>query len=205
MNLKGVARMYDRLTPRERLSLAQSAAQRDDSAEFDRIMQLASSSDWNARVMINVLALIFIAEQLDYAFAYTQAAVHIQDYLELDKEPPAFWDYLNISAAYVFAHNAQGWKLFCSEMNVDPDRIVRGNYRGFMLHLANEWMPAAPTADEYRTAQAKVAPERTPGAFELATAETFRDGWLSMMAGIRGFQSLSKVHKGNEFRRNENV
>jgi hypothetical protein len=183
MNLNRIASMYGRLLPRERLPLAMSALDRGDTAEFERLLRSGQTSDRDGMVMINILALVFITEQLEYAFAYrdfTDRAECLED---------SAWKYLSLTAAYMFAINAEGWKQFCAEMNVDAECLVDGNYRGFMLRLAREWMPPAPAQEEVKQAARKAKPE-LPADFNLVTADALRNGRLHIMAEIDGFESL---------------
>lgn len=48
MNANALARQYDKLTPRERFSLALAAAERNDEAELDRLLHSAPRTRYSA-------------------------------------------------------------------------------------------------------------------------------------------------------------
>jgi hypothetical protein len=192
VNLNSVGKLYDRLTARERLSLAMNADNRGDEAERQRIMRHGTCSDYSATVLMNIMALHHVTRQLDFGFCYMYAVEGGEDYLDSHLEPDPFFEYLELSSAFLFATYGQGWEQFCIEMKVDSYPLVRGNYQGIMLGLATKWMPSPPTPTEFKEATRKVRPE-LPDDFDVVTAEAVRNSYLNILAEIHGFESLSRT------------
>jgi hypothetical protein len=78
MNTKGLAKLYDRLTPAERLPLIIAAAERGDDAERDRLVNAAG------RITLSM------SDHLPYARAFDELATLI--FLELLEDAGNYFD-----------------------------------------------------------------------------------------------------------------
>lgn len=78
MNTKGLARLYDRLTPSERLPLIIAAAERGDDAEADRLANAAG------RITLSM------SDHSPYAHAFDELATLI--FLELLEDAGNYFD-----------------------------------------------------------------------------------------------------------------
>jgi hypothetical protein len=135
MNTDCLARLYDRLTPRERLALIVAASARGDEA--DRARLLASAPTGLFRVPdyyglaegLRTLALFHVAEMLDLAARCWHASgMQAQEHDfkgRAGQAQRARWLDAERLLAYLLVVNADGWRRFCSEMRVDGDRLLK--------------------------------------------------------------------------------
>lgn len=149
MNTKGLAQMYNRLTARERMALILGAEARDDTIEAE---QLANATPHGPEVhcrltlALNVLALIYLHEQLNNMASYWHALWRLASPEEDGRED---WLFVADVSAYFVTCNTEAWRLFCSELKVDPEHLKAGNYQGGLLSYWEERMPAnAPSREE---------------------------------------------------------
>jgi hypothetical protein len=152
MNTNGLAKLYDRLTSRERLPLVLAAQSRGDSLEHQRLKDSAPSRLWRlldycmGELALNVLALIYVGEQLDHAACYWHALWRLDD---PDGPDEALWRLTAAVTSYVFSCNAEAWRRFCRGIHIDPDALTAANHHGWLLRFCEERMPGeAPTRDE---------------------------------------------------------
>jgi hypothetical protein len=91
MDAPRLAKLYDRLTPRERLPLILAAESRGDEAEVNRLHRSAPIETWRfadylmPNMALQTLSQIYIVEQLDHIATYWHALWRLDD--ELDKKP----------------------------------------------------------------------------------------------------------------------
>jgi hypothetical protein len=132
MNTTNLVRQYDALTPWERLPLIVAAAGRGDEVEENRLAQsaprvnLTLANCWGLVQGLDLLARHYLLVQLDRAVIYWR----VMDLL--DKEPlfgqtrkakqreQRLWRALETLACRIVAQ-ADGWKLFCRQLQIDPD------------------------------------------------------------------------------------
>jgi hypothetical protein len=132
MNTTNLVRQYGALTPWERLPLIVAAAGRGDEVEENRLAQTAPRVDfriancWSLVQGLDLLARHYLLVQLDNAVIYWRV-MNL-----LDKEPlfgqtrkakqreERLWRALE-TLAYRIVVQADGWKLFCRQLQIDPD------------------------------------------------------------------------------------
>jgi hypothetical protein len=123
MNTDRLAKMYHALTAQERLPLLLAAEKRGDKAEHQRLAKSAPRSVWQMpdyqhRLLgLNVLALSYVADQLENLATYWHASWRLTDN---DDQKPKDWLMTRDVSAYVFCRQEEAWRLFCQERNVEP-------------------------------------------------------------------------------------
>jgi hypothetical protein len=135
MTTDRVAKLYERLTPRERLPLIIAASARGD--ETDRARLIASAPRNGFRLPdyfglaegMRTLAFFHAAEMLDLAARYWRASGMVarkdDTRCKAGKAERARWLDAARMLAYLFVVNADGWSRFCSDMRVDADILLR--------------------------------------------------------------------------------
>jgi hypothetical protein len=132
MNLNGLTRLYDRLTPRERLPLIWAAAARGDEAELNRLVHSAPSKLFQlpdfyelAEAVVHA-SLLHLTELLNLAALFWQVQGMLAEWEALDEESdPSKRLRATVGVfAYLFAVNLDGWRRFCSELRVDPESLI---------------------------------------------------------------------------------
>ncbi len=190
MNMTGLAKMYDRLTRWERVALMLAAESRGDELEQNRLRQAAPVFVYRlpdymlGEQFLNVLALIYITEQMEHVAGYWHAAWWLHNPDQEDPDPET-WRYMVDVHAYMFTINAEAWRRFCSELHIDAAALTAGNCHQWMwiLRHAEEHMPAlAPTREEM------LARMRSHGVDDpkLVTADSLLADWkrvFNLMAG----------------------
>jgi hypothetical protein len=149
MNSNGLARLYDRLTPLERIPLILAADARGDEVESRRLNDSAPirhrvfrDHHW-PNMGIQTLTLIYLTEQLDLLVEYWHSS------WRLEVEPDKNWKGLRDASAYRLVCNADAWRRFCEGLAIDPGVLTSGNYGGWLLKYCLERMPTmAPSREE---------------------------------------------------------
>jgi hypothetical protein len=131
MNSDHLARYYQTLTPWERLPLIVAACERGDAVEEERVVRSAPRNGfrlpdyWGLAEGLNDLARLYLLQQLHLAAFYWRFAG------VMDREPlerPSHqerqrdkrrWQILKM-LCYRFMARADGWRLLCSELHIDP-------------------------------------------------------------------------------------
>jgi len=179
MNSHGLARLYDRLTPQERLPLLVAAGARGDVAERDRLLRSAPTvgfriPDYYGWVEgLHMAAEQYLLTQLSTAGTYWQALMLLAE----ERGRPAGVQQRRQEArlgrivkmlAYAFVAHADGWQQFCAELRIDPDAVLR-DFPGYDLHRQTD-QSARPSA---LTRQEATAMRRQQGSAdaEVVTAE----------------------------------
>jgi len=136
MNANGLARHYDKLTPRERLPLIVAAIERGDDAEVDRLTRSAPRDgfrlpDYHGLAEGMLLASLFhMVTQLDRIALYWQAEGIADRYWETatSKELRIRAERLSdltCLVAYRIKVEAEAWNRFCAELQIDPEILLR--------------------------------------------------------------------------------
>jgi hypothetical protein len=136
MTMKQLARYYPTLTPWERLPLIVAASERGDAVERDHLVHSTPRHEfrvpdyWGLAEGLDDLAKLYLLAQLDLAAFYWRFAAL------LDQEPLARpsrqerqrderrWQLLKM-LCYRFVVRADGWRLLCSEMHIDPVILLK--------------------------------------------------------------------------------
>jgi hypothetical protein len=132
MNTTSLIRQYDALTPWERLPLIVAAAGRGDDVEENRLAQTAPRVDfrvancWGLVQGLELLARHYLLVQLDRAVIYWRV-MNLLDKETLfgqtrkaKQREERLWRALE-TLAYRIVVQADGWKLFCRQMQIDPE------------------------------------------------------------------------------------
>lgn len=135
MNTNSLAKLYDRLTPTERLPLILAASGRGDEAERNRLAQSAPKEafrlpDYHGRAEGLIFASVFqLLEMLDLTVRYWQAGGLMADWeavLEEEQgEPRRRLRAAMKVFAYILTIKLAGWRRFCSEFNIDPEFLMK--------------------------------------------------------------------------------
>jgi hypothetical protein len=180
MNTKGLAKLYDRLTPRERLPLILAASARDDDVEGQRLAQSAPrmalrlpdyhglgeglflASLFHLIGVLDVTALFWLTQE---RLAEWTAWADEDDSLNRLDAKVRMW-------AYVLTAKRDGWRRFCAEFQVDPELLlndvpgydtvkrseVAARLVAFSVDEARVWLRKTSTATaEVVTAESEVA------------------------------------------------
>jgi hypothetical protein len=122
VNTDKLFKMYDVLTPAERVPLILAARQRGDATEESRLVRSApvhvhrcpDFCDYESR--LTELALRYIARQLELASRF-------QTLERLTGSAEPLPDAAKV-VAYLFVTNAEGWAEFCRRNNVDSANLT---------------------------------------------------------------------------------
>ena len=141
MNANAIAKHYDKLTPEERFCLGMAAHARGDDVEFARLRDSCRSItvrilDWNPlKSAFDELALRVFIELQEWV------ADHFQKITLIDTDELGIWDsdenglplhpvarHLKLpthclstrSSGFILKTKADGWKLFCERLNIEP-------------------------------------------------------------------------------------
>ena len=136
MNTKTLAKMYDLLTPFERLPLIIAAADRGDNAEADRLartaprVRLALPDYHGLGDGLLLLSLYHAIGQLELGLMYWQVSAYAAEWEEfiVDAKDKAraerMWAGARL-AAYRFCVEADAWRRLCGELRIDPETLLR--------------------------------------------------------------------------------
>ena len=141
MNVKDLTKLYDRLTPRERLPLIIAASERGDEAEADRLAHAAPRMELRLPDYHGLgegllwLTLFHMIGQLDLSLAFWQAqalAFGREAFPDgpVDKaRAERLWDLVRI-AGYKLGVEAEAWRRLHAELHLDPEWFLR-DLRGY--------------------------------------------------------------------------
>jgi hypothetical protein len=136
VNTDALAKLYDRLTPRERLALIIAAVERGDAAEADRLSRSAP------RIQVGLpdyhglgdglllLALFHLIGQLERGLIYWHTSATAVDWEECPARhqdhgrAERLWAVARMTA-YRLCVEADAWTQFCSELHIDPEALLR--------------------------------------------------------------------------------
>lgn len=124
MNTSRLAKLYDALSPAERLPLVVAACHRGDEAECRRLIDTAptcglevSHHYLHARALER-LTFGYLARQLELLAGYWHGLGPAAGKADV----PAYVGVL----AYLFCANADAWELFCRRLGVEPAAVLAG-------------------------------------------------------------------------------
>jgi hypothetical protein len=134
MNTDALAKLYDRLTPRERLSLIMAANARGDETEENRLARSAPRTTFSvpdfyglAEGVQNITLFIMI-DLLDTAVRFWLAGGKWSESVAFKgKRSDASQRELNVSAGlagYLIKEKLAGWRQFCAEFKADPELLM---------------------------------------------------------------------------------
>jgi hypothetical protein len=149
MNTDALAKLYDRLTPFERLPLIMAAVERGDDAEADRLSRSAPRMhvrlpDYHGLGEGLLLLSLFHALGLLHLGLLQQRltalAVEFEEFPvdPADKARASRLRDLARTAAYLFCVEADGWRLLCAELKIDPEALLKDLPYFEMLRISEE-------------------------------------------------------------------
>jgi hypothetical protein len=123
MNSNALAKLYDRLTPYERLPLIVAASLRGDEAERDRLANSAPKLLYKVRDYywlaseLRSLMLVHLAQMLDLSSLYWRASGMLESIASVwgdkgEKRCGKILDLLRI-VAFRYCNEADAWRRFC--------------------------------------------------------------------------------------------
>jgi hypothetical protein len=136
MNTNGLARLYDTLTPWERLPLLVAASARGDAVEEDRLARAAPRNGfrvpdyWGLAEGLDDLVKLYLVKQLDLAALYWRLAGLLEQEpwdrpsRQDSKRQERRWQWLKL-LSYRYVVRADGWRLLCTEMPIDPEVLLK--------------------------------------------------------------------------------
>jgi hypothetical protein len=136
MNTKPLARLYDRLTPRERLPLLLAALHRGDDAEAQSLagsaprIQLSLPDYHGLNEGLTLLTFFHVLGQLERGLLYWQLSGTAADWEEFTVDPgeegriERLWKIERL-IAYRLGVEADGWTRFCEELHIDGEVLLR--------------------------------------------------------------------------------
>jgi hypothetical protein len=123
-------------------------------------------------LMLQVMALQYVNEQLDYAGMFLLGAW--QDSSTDNDGSADFW---LITNAYMYRVGHEGWQLFLDQSGLDGDALIKGNYQGQLIKLANEnLLKVAPSEEQMQALLQQQSGEQQ----ELVTPEIKAREWRKM-------------------------
>lgn len=183
MSAKGLARLYDRLTPRERLPLIFAASARGDEVEAERLARSAPTTGYSLPDYYGLsdglllLNLFHVVGALELAALYWQTSGMLRDADESPAEgdeplSDCAFDTLR-ACAYLLVTHLDGWRHLAAELHLDPERLL-ANMPGYgTVRRAEEAARhLAATADETTAWMRRHDPKAGPAP----TAEDKADG-----------------------------
>jgi hypothetical protein len=147
--------------------------------------------------MLHIMALIYANEQLEYAGLVANArGMVLQSSEPAEGEQALFWLNVILIYSYMFKVGREGWELFCNQIEIDGDLLVRENYQGVLLEMIGDNVVGfAPSAEEVRKVVfEEVDGERREESAEatsrtVITAESKAKAWRMMF--IRASKDVS--------------
>jgi hypothetical protein len=136
MNTDHLVRHYEVLTPWERLSLLVAAWARGDTVEEDRLARAAPKNGfrvpdyWGLAEGLDDLVKLYLLKQLDLAALYWRlAGLLAQEPWERPsrqerRRDERRWRLLKM-LAYRYVVRADGWRLLCAELPIDPEVLLK--------------------------------------------------------------------------------
>jgi hypothetical protein len=136
MNTDHLARHYEVLTPWERLPLIVAASARADEVEKDRLARSAPKNGfrvpdyWGLAEGLDDLVKLYVLKQLDLAALYWRLAglLEQEPWDRPTRQEPQRderrWQLLKM-LAYRYVVRADGWRLLCAELPIDPEVLMR--------------------------------------------------------------------------------
>jgi len=181
VNTNGLAKLYDRLTPWERLPLILAASDRGDEAEVDRLahaaprMALRLPDYHGLSEGLSLLSLFHVIEQLNLGLLFWHAQGMATD-CEASPASAAdraraerLWDLAHM-AGYRLCVEAEAWRRLHAELHIDPDTLLRIQPGYQAMQLTEKaarlllWTPAEAAAYLRRLGRGDAEPPTVEGA-----------------------------------------
>lgn len=127
MNTDKLSKLYDTLTPAERVPLIFGARQREDATEVGRLVRAApreiiSRPDfYGLERQLELVSYRYFTRQLSYLCQFNQVLASMNGVKEDEKIPV-----VGKVIAYLFTVNAKGWEAFCVKAGLDPTYLADG-------------------------------------------------------------------------------
>jgi hypothetical protein len=182
MTTAKLAKLYDQLTPRERLPLLIAAGRRGDDAERERLIRAAPRvsyrvTDYHGLAdAMQLVVMWHLVERLDLGARYWLLS-GLSDELEAAERPADRKRADRIEAAVRtmalrFCNEVDGWGLFCRDLNIDPNALL-ADLPAFdtVTHMERSARLLANTPEEaaaYFRAKGKSELARMPTAEDVA-------------------------------------
>jgi hypothetical protein len=129
MNTQGVARHYDKFTPRERFALLMAAAARGDEVELSRLLLTAPRKHYSTSDHHGVVQAFSWLSDYQFAALLELAALYFEAFADLrgsrKKDDEEAWDIVML-LGYIFQTYLRGWHKFCADLHVDPEYLWQG-------------------------------------------------------------------------------
>jgi hypothetical protein len=126
MNTHDLTRHYDQLTAQERFALLLAAEARGDQREFRQLMDTAPRKNYSVPhhaplvdVFLDVSKMFFM-KLLEAASCYLDSFPLPDRKRRKDADPLAGWHEVML-LGYLFRTSLEGWRLFCAELQIDPE------------------------------------------------------------------------------------
>ena len=136
MNTNGLAKLYEYLTPMERLPLILAASAREDEAERDRLVRSVPKLGFRLLDFYGLAeglteaSRFHLLELVDLTAGHWQARCLLAEWEALSHEgepsPPEWFYGIPAMIAYLMITKLDGWRRFCSEFNTDPELLMDG-------------------------------------------------------------------------------
>jgi hypothetical protein len=133
MNMNGLAKHYDRLTPRERFPLILAAGLRGDQAEHARLIRSAPSKSFsvpNFRGLAEAferLSSLILMSRLELALLYNQISALLRNEMLAKQGAKDDLDLFNglRMVAYRFLVRGRAWKELYAEGQIDAEALLK--------------------------------------------------------------------------------
>ena len=197
MTTSTLAKHYGQLTPRERVPLIEAAATREDETELARLVNSAPRTalrvpDYTGfATSLQEACFMYMMEQLNLATCYWRAeGLLARDFYFADAQPrrkkpgqpkDATEDRLFPLVRFVgyrIVTNANAWRRFCGNLNIDPEPLLSGLPGSEMLQ---ETVTAAETAAFNTEEATEYARRKGDDAAEAKTVEGVLVSWREFL------------------------
>jgi hypothetical protein len=131
------------LSREERFKRLLAAEAREDKDELRLLEQVTPIKAYYfpdtamATLMLNMCALMHVAEVLDYASCIFMATVEGAKCMD-DPDRFATWAFIGECHGYRYRVEVDAWELFTESLGVDGLRLIKDNHRGSALELFSE-------------------------------------------------------------------
>ncbi len=126
MNTQNLARNYDQFTALERFALLLSAEGRGDEQELQRLLATAPRKNYSVPHHAPLLDAFLELSKLHFMQLLETAARYLDSFPPPERRqrkgtnPLDDWD-VPMLPGYLFRTYLEGWRLFCTELQVDPE------------------------------------------------------------------------------------
>lgn len=190
MTATKLAKLYEHLTPRERVPLLVAAGGRGDECEQRRLMQSAPRQgyrlpDYHGLAdALQTTVLLQMIERLDLGARF-MVAVGLLETLGADDSPnlrarAGRFEVAVATMALRYCIEVDGWKLFCSGLDLDPDAFFK-EMPAFDTAAAIERL-ARPLANTSEEAKAYLRAKGGSETARLPTVEEVAESWGELLS-----------------------